>query len=264
MSDAGALAARVAEFRARGFVVLPGVLSAEEVRAAIAAIVDAGRRLPAASPLTRGAMEFYSNCFRHSPALHALVARRELTDLVTALADDDVWLRWDQCVAKGPGAPEFPWHQDNAYNSLKDEHFQVWVALSAMTPENGGVWFAPGSHLRGRLAHIREGTHYRYTGEVEAPVFVAAQPGDVVCFSSLLLHKTDPNTTDAARWAYVLEYMRQRDFDPALDPPYLCVTRDRAPSLEWRAWTPGRRALRGWLQYPRWRAERLVKRLRGR
>lgn len=262
-SDSALLARRVAEYRERGFVHVPGVFTQAEVQAFTDAIVDAGARLPGASPLTRGAMVFYSNCFRHSPSLHGLVAHPLIVETVTALADDDIWIRWDQCVAKGPGAPEFPWHQDNAYNSLEDEHFQVWVALSPMTRENGGVWFAPGSHRRGRLRHVKDGTHFRCAEAVGDEVFLAAEPGDVVFFSSLLLHKTDPNTTDGRRWAYVLEYMRQRDFDPALDPPYLCVSEDRAPKLAWRSWTRGRMSLRGWMQYPRWRAERLWRKLRG-
>ena len=261
LTDEATLARRVAEYRERGFVHVPGVLSADEVRAVTDAIVDAGRRLPAASPLTRGEMVFYSNCFRHSPALSSLVAHPRVVETVAAIAEDDLWIRWDQCVAKGPGAPEFPWHQDNAYNALKDEHFQVWVALSPMTRANGGVWFAPGSHRRGRIEHVREGTHYRCAEAVGEAHFVEAAPGDIVFFSSLLLHKTDPNTTDAPRWAYVLEYMRQRDFDPALDPPYLCVSEGGKPKLEWRAWTRGRLSPRGWLQYPRWRAERLWRRL---
>ena len=48
----------------------------------------------------------------------------------------------------------------------------------------------------------------------ETPVMVEADPGDVVVFSSRMLHMTTPNTTDAVRWAYVLEYMRLADVDP--------------------------------------------------
>jgi hypothetical protein len=68
--------------------------------------------------------------------------------------------------------------------------------------------------------------HTVYDGTPEAPVFISANAGDVVVFSSFLLHSTQPNTTQQTRWAYVVEYMSLDHFDPSIDPPYFVVARD--------------------------------------
>lgn len=251
-----------AEFREKGFSVVPGVFSPDEVDGIRAAIEEAAHDMPGAGPSTSGAMVFYTNCFRYSERLRELCADPRLTCLVRPLAGDSYWIRWDQCVAKGPGAPVFPWHQDNAYNGLKDEHFQVWVALSEMTEDNGGVWFAPGSHRDGRLPHARDGAHHVYEGEIENGELIRAAPGDVVLFSSLMLHQTRENRSDAPRWAYVLEFMKAEHFDPVCERPYLMVLEDGEPTLRWTNWFRGRRSASNAVKYLSWRAKNRLAALR--
>lgn len=68
-----------------------------------------------------------------SPEAHAREFRERgysvLTHYLRPIAGVSRWIRWDQWVAKGPGALVFTWHQDNAYDGLKDKHFKVWIAL---------------------------------------------------------------------------------------------------------------------------------------
>lgn len=245
--------AHAQEFRERGYSVLPGLFSKQEVDRVREAIEEASQRMPGAGPSTKGAMVFYSNCFRYSDELQKLCADPRLTRYLRPLAGDSYWIRWDQCVAKGPGAPVFPWHQDNAYNGLKDEHFQVWIALGEMTEENGGVWFSPGSHAHGRLPHTKRGAHHVYQGDVENEELIAAQPGDVVFFSSLMLHHTRENRSETPRWAYVLEFMKAKHFDPAIEQPYLMVLEDGEPTLRWTHWFKGRLSAVNAVKYARWR-----------
>lgn len=251
-----------AEFRAKGYSVVPGVFSAAEVAEIRAAIEHASETMPGAGPSTKGAMVFYTNCFRHSERLRELCADPRLTRLLRPLAGDDYWIRWDQCVAKGPGAPLFPWHQDNAYNGLKDEHFQVWIALSEMTEDNGGVWFAPGSHKNGRVPHTRSGAHHVVDDDVQNGELIRAEPGDVVLFSSLMLHKTGENLSDEPRWAYVLEFMKKEHFDPVCERPYLMVLENGEPALRWTDWYKGRVSPANAIKYMSWRVKRRVAALR--
>lgn len=250
-----------AQFRQQGYSVIRGLFTPEEAEDVRLAIEEASTRMPGAGPSTSGSMIFHVNCFRFSDRLRDLTADPRLVRYVRELAGDSYWIRWDQCVAKGPGAPEFPWHQDNAYNGLKDEHFQVWIALSPMTEDNGGVWFAPGSHRQGRLPHRREGAHHVYEGGIQEEVLIDAQPGDVVLFSSLMLHRTRENRSSDPRWAYVLEFMRGRDFDPVCERPYLMVVENGEPSLRWTHWSPARLHPVNAVKYGSWRLKRVLKRL---
>ena len=47
--------------------------------------------------------------------------------------------------------------------------------------------------------------------------------GDIVLFSSLMLHYTGPNVSTNHRWAYVVEYMKSEHFDPYIEGPYMIV-----------------------------------------
>jgi hypothetical protein len=57
-------------------------------------------------------------------------------------------------------------------------------------------------------------------------VFIEAEPGDIVVFSSYLLHYTAPNLASASRWAYIVEYLPFEHFDPTAKPPYFIIARD--------------------------------------
>jgi hypothetical protein len=218
---------RADEFRDRGYVVARGVFTGDEAAELLAEVQRARVRADVnADGLTRDWMEFRSNLFFSSPALQALASDQRLVDLLAPIAGGDLWVRWDQAVGKKAGAGVFPWHQDNAYNELAVEHFQVWVALTEMTPDNGSLWLDP-RPARSRRAHPHHkvGPDMVYLGEVVDPVMVEAAPGDVVVFSSRMLHMTTPNTTDAVRWAYVLEYMRLADVDPFVPGPRFVAAR---------------------------------------
>lgn len=109
-----------------------------------------------------------------------------------------------------------------------------------MAKENGGVWFSPGSHAAGRLPHSKHGAHHVLPSRPENEGLIAAQPGDVVCFLSPMLHHTRENRSKAPRWAYVLESIKAVHFDPAIEQPYLIVVENGEPALRWTHWFKGR------------------------
>lgn len=212
------------DFERDGYVICRGVFSEQEMNTLLADIQQADLRY-GKDVLTRGALAFHSSIFFQSKSLQTFISQQKIIDLLKNLIGPDIWVRWDQAVAKGPGADTFPWHQDNSYSRLKDMHYQLWVALTEMTPDNGGLWLQPGSH-RGRLPHHLVGREQIYSGTPESPVFIDAKPGDVVIFSSLTLHSTTPNITQSTRWAYVVEYMSLKHIDPYIKPPYFVVAKD--------------------------------------
>lgn len=239
-------AAAQAHFAERGYWIARGLFSRDEMQDVIGEIQGFGENGGRGEVLDRGAMRFYSDLFHKSARVRAFLAQERLVAAVCAIAGPDLWVRWDQAVAKGPDSGVFAWHQDNGYNRLPQQHFQVWVALSEMRRDNGGLWLVPGSHHR-HIRHRQDGRHFAAEGSEiydadDAPkVFIEAEAGDVVIFSSLTLHKTYENTTDRARWAYVAEVMRLSDFDPTVDPPYFVLARNGAPAPGFIDRLPGSR-----------------------
>jgi hypothetical protein len=243
------------EFEDRGFTVCRGFFSREEAIGALEEIQRVGLLTPSASGLNKSQLTFYNNNFHHSQYIQSFISQKKVVNLLRDIIGPDIWARWDQAVAKPPGGEEFPWHQDNGYNRLKEQHFQFWVALTDMKPEHGLLWLQPGSHKGGVLSHHQEGNHLVCPGNPENAVSIEAQQGDVILFSSLMLHRTSPNVSKESRWAYVVEYMSLDQYDPFIDPPYFVVARGGKPCPEFLHYRPGR-------ANPRNQAMYLIPRLR--
>lgn len=237
------------EFREQGYTIARSFFSKEEMETLLGDIKSADSKQARPSGIDKGELIFYSNIFFRSKNLQAFVAQPRLVDLLKRIIGPDFWVRWDQAVVKGPGAVEFPWHQDNAYNRLEDEHYQLWIALSKMNNERGGLWLIPGSHKKGPLPHETVGNHVKYTGGTEKAVCIEAEMGDVVLFSSFMLHYTSPNVSQHDRWAYVVEYMSLDHYDPFIKPPYFVVSRDGKPQPEFVRFYRGRLRLSNHVKY---------------
>jgi len=235
-------------FTRDGYLHLPAFFTAAEVTHLRDAIDAAAALRAGTSSLDDGAMTFYSLLFPLSDALQHFVSQARLVDAACTLLDDDVWVRWDQAVAKRDGAPTFPWHQDNGYSLLRAEHLQAWVALTDAGPDDGGLWVAPGSHRR-RHRHHRAGAHVEVDEVPDAEVAVEARRGDLVLFSSRMVHRTTPNRSGRDRWTYVIEYLGVRSMDPFLTPPHFVVSRDRQPAPHFTRRLPGNRSLRQQVRY---------------
>ncbi|MDD5034947.1 MAG: phytanoyl-CoA dioxygenase family protein [Methylococcaceae bacterium] len=226
------------EFSEKGYVILRDFFSKSQMDSLIEDIKTAKTR-NGVSGLNKGALTFYSSLFFHNPSIREFVSQPKLVDLLKQIIGPDFWVRWDQAVAKGPGAGTFGWHQDNGYSRLHEAYYQLWIALTDMTPENGGLWLEPGSH-KYLLPHKSVDKHRVYEGAPENPVFIEAKAGDVVVFSSFTLHSTTPNITQQTRWAYVVEYMSTDQFDPSIEPPYFMVARVGKPQPEFVHFYRGR------------------------
>lgn len=156
-----------------------------------------------------GAIVFGIHPSTRSDSAAAFVREPLFADLCHDLIGPDSRLYWDQLVYKSPEKPRrFPWHQDNGYGFVEPQQYLTcWVALTDATVDNGCPWIVPGEHLRGTLAHdyVEPLGFECLTDRPDArPVPVPA--GSVIVFSSLTPHLTGPNTTDAVRKAYIVQY----------------------------------------------------------
>jgi hypothetical protein len=224
-------AQRASQFEREGYVVARNMFTPAEMRDFIQACQSfEGKEADRPEPNSKGSMQFYSEIFRRSETVRRFITQQTLIDFLVPITGPDLWIRWDQAVAKGPGSGVFPWHTDTGYDLLPQPHFEVWIALTENRPDNGGLWVIPGSH-KVRHKHKLIDNHMtavgaeRYDEADSGKVCIEANTGDVVLFSSLLLHKTYGNTTAASRWAYVAEMLKLGDYDPTIKPPYFITAR---------------------------------------
>ena len=170
-----------------------------------------------------------------SPVLQRFATSPRLVEPAIELLGPDVRLYWDQAVCKPPGATsEVPWHQDNGYTPVEpEEYVTCTLALDATTKENGCLWIQPGSHRSGAKPHRATDAffHRGYEGP-ETGLPVEQPEGDVLVFSSLILHRTGPNLSRGPRRSWVIQFCpahaRHRDTKVPFDDRLL-VAKDGRP-----------------------------------
>src|SRR5690606_32936418 len=121
----------------------------------------------------------------------------------------------DMAMIKPPQGREKPWHQDHAYfnHPLETEVVGVWISLTEVTPDSGGMYLLEGGHRRGPAPHfirrdwqICDGVVDELAANGLAIVTAAMSPGDALLFSSKLPHGTPINRSNRQRWALQLHF----------------------------------------------------------
>lgn len=154
--------------------------------------------------------------FVHGYSRSATIRRFVVSDLMVDIArtalGDNVYLFNEQYVVKAAErGMRFGWHQDSGFIDYPHRpYLTCWIPLDDVAEANGTVYLLPYSRAGTRkvVAHVLdEETNDRigYAGDDPGdPVIVPA--GSVVCFSSTVLHRSGPNTTDRMRRVYLAQY----------------------------------------------------------
>jgi len=112
------------------------------------------------------------------------------------------------------------WHQDYGYwykNEflLPDQMMSVMVSITDATKENGCIQVIRGSHKMGRIEHgfsgeqVGASQHYVDLAlKTMDLVYVEIKAGDALFFHSNLLHRSEANVSDKARWSIISVYNR--------------------------------------------------------
>lgn len=171
----------------------------------------------------RGKRYFANECQREVPALRAVLFSETMADICRATLGDTAYFFFDQYVVKCPEAGmAFSWHQDSGYvvgNGGPLDHapyLTCWITLDDATEANGTVSVIPRSHRAGIVQHVRQdGSNDLEAAPAETRgVTVEVPAGSVVAFSSLLLHATGANTSDAPRRVYLAQYSPEVILNP--------------------------------------------------
>lgn len=181
----------------------------------------------------QGAITFSPHAVLRSEAARAVACHPTLVGFCRDLLGPSVNLYWDQAVYKKTEKPRpFPWHQDTGYTFVDPQaYLTCWLALTDATVDNGCPWIVPGVHRGGTLRHRWvDPIGWQCLDDPPGAVAAPVRAGGAVVFSSLTPHLTGPNTTDAVRKAYIVQYAVAGtcvlEGDPDAGPPTRRVPQD--------------------------------------
>jgi ectoine hydroxylase-related dioxygenase (phytanoyl-CoA dioxygenase family) len=155
---------------------------------------------------------YFLHAYDTSPQVRRFLFSDLMTQVARTALGDTVYLFNEQYVVKAAErGMRFGWHQDSGFIDYPHRpYLTCWIALDDVSEANGTVYLLPYNRAGTRdvVEHVRdEETNDRigYTGpDPGDPVVVPA--GSIVCFSSTVLHRSGPNTTDQMRRVYVAQY----------------------------------------------------------
>jgi ectoine hydroxylase-related dioxygenase (phytanoyl-CoA dioxygenase family) len=222
-------AEQVDEFHREGFVVLRALFDAR----AVATLVDAVERIERAGDNTAAGVSWsddrvttIQNIPLQPAPLCLSLQYPALVDAVTQLVGGPIRVTGGLLLDKDPKHNwAIGWHQDNGiyvsripqgerddvrgglpvYSTQKMElarNVTCRVALDASTPENGGLFVLPGSHLENRWPAKTMAEDFAD----EPGVGVVQRPGDVLCYAPLLMHRSEKSAATGRRRVIHLQY----------------------------------------------------------
>ncbi len=205
MTTTDTLGAELDALATDGFVVLPKVLTADEIAAierALAPYLD-GMRMGRNRFEGLETQRVYA-LLAKSPVFADLVSHPRVLRLLDHLLDPNYLLSAALAIHLGPGSERQPLHFDDSfYNWIPRPRQAVGVsaiwAIDDFTEENGATEVIPGSHLWGDERASADDPRIR---KIMMPA------GSVVMFLGTLWHRGGENRSNAARLAITPQYCR--------------------------------------------------------
>ena len=229
----------VSEFAENGFVVVPDLVTPEEldryqaaVRAAVASRKAHDHRALAERSVYEQSFVQCQNLWEDFPDVRPLTFHPRLAQAAAELIGAPaVRVFHDQALFKEPGGRETDPHQDLPYWPIAEpDTLTVWVPFAGSTLRSGCMGYVPGSHrlgLRKFINIFRDGAdEIREQAQelmVVEPVYVEVPRGSVAFHHGLTAHLARPNETDTTREVHTVIYFRDgctrspRGSHPALD-----------------------------------------------
>ena len=223
--------ASVASFNVDGYVLVRGMLDAEE----IALLRQAARADRVLDAHAFGRADGEGGTVRlalwnhPTDTIYGMIARCEsIVGSMERLLGGEVYHYHSKMIMKDPlvgGA--WTWHQDYGYWYQNGALFpwmgSAFIAIDAATRENGCLQVIRASHQLGRIDHVLTGEQAGAdAARVEEIlkrlelVHIEMAPGDTVFFHANTLHRSDQNRSPNPRWSMICSYNAARN-DPYCD-----------------------------------------------
>lgn len=202
-------------FREDGFLILQGVLDADQV----AHISESGDRLYAEATggfrLNHNSWDGISNCLARDPAFHPLLTNSRVLSAVVQLLSPRIHLLSSQYISSRSLSPEEVrdwkplWHRDlfGTTRDLGSENLPLmaikcgFILTDHLEPNSGVTLFAPGTHIHRKGPMVPE-------GQVHPPTVTEprVRAGDAILFENRTGHSHGLNTSGRTRRCVMLNF----------------------------------------------------------
>ena len=214
--------AEVAAFERDGFVVVPDLLTSEELDHYGRVVTEAVAARTAAdtTPLAQKSRYQQSfvqcmNLWEDHPQVAPLTFHPRVGQAAAELLGVPAVRLWhDQALFKQPGGRPTDAHQDHPYWPIQETaSVTAWVPFEGSTLASGAMAYLPGSHTIGlrRFVNIFFGDPEDLLAHPEVagiePVLVEVPKGSVAFHHGLTVHLANPNTTDRPRAVHTMIYV---------------------------------------------------------
>jgi ectoine hydroxylase-related dioxygenase (phytanoyl-CoA dioxygenase family) len=213
----------VEAFRRDGFVVVPGLLSDDELSVFGLAVNDGVARRSRHDSRTLAEKTLYEqsfvqcqNLWEDCSGVRPLTFHPAVCETAARLLGVEGIRLWhDQALYKEPGGRQTDAHQDQPYWPIAEtDTITAWIPLDGSTLESGAMGYLPGSHTLGLRTFVNI-----FGGQPEdilasealrgtEPVFVEVPRGGVAFHHGLTFHLARPNQTDRVRRVHTAIYFR--------------------------------------------------------
>lgn len=211
------------EYEERGIVVIPGVFTAAEcdqIRSAAYSVTD--EQIKAAGyPHKPSEQAYNKKSLIFFPALaneylNSIRTDKRMVELAREFIGNDIRQINNQVYFREAGdADQFAWHQDimfrepHLFNAdVVDDYFQTIVAVDDITEDNGAVEFIEGSHKTMRI-DAPKNLRIFDRGELRGKKYTAKK-GDVLIWSVMIVHGSEPNNSNTNRMTYMNGFCRTK------------------------------------------------------
>jgi ectoine hydroxylase-related dioxygenase (phytanoyl-CoA dioxygenase family) len=213
--------ALIEAFERDGFVVVPDLLTAEELARFEPLVSEAVARRTAHDTRPLAELSRYEQSFRQcqnlwedTPGVLPLTFHARIGAAAAGLLRVPALRLWhDQALYKEAGGRATDAHQDQPYWPIQEaDTITAWVPLEGSTLPSGAMGYVAGSHKVGlrKFVNIFFGEPYDLLSDpalagVE-PTFVEVPAGSVAFHHGLTAHLAGANTTDRTRRVHTMIY----------------------------------------------------------
>jgi ectoine hydroxylase-related dioxygenase (phytanoyl-CoA dioxygenase family) len=209
-----------AQYRRDGHILLRNIISEEEVEhyrpLIVGPVDDISQHRDMRIRMNDGGTLFTeaTNVWRLSEAIREFVFAKRFARVAAELMGvRAVRLYHDLALIKEPGGRPTPWHKDHYYWPLATHHtVKMWLGLTDITPERGGMIYATGSHHSGSfpevpISYSSQELFERIIHEHSIPrVTYSMKAGDATFHSGETLHSVLGNTSTERRVVLAIIY----------------------------------------------------------
>ncbi|MCE9592366.1 MAG: phytanoyl-CoA dioxygenase family protein [Planctomycetes bacterium] len=145
-----------------------------------------------------------------------IVTEPRILDYVQDILGPDFVAWGTHYFCKLPRDPKHvPWHQDASYWPLTpSKTVTVWLAIDDADRANGAMKVIPGTHTKGHLAFdhagpdekVVLGQKVRNAESFGDPAWIELKAGQISLHADMLVHGSDPNTSDRRRCGLTIRY----------------------------------------------------------